>query len=230
MKSNIVYLAATVVFLFGPAVKATAQLKVLEGNEISFGKIYQTGERVHETVTLRNVGGENITIKSVSTSCGCTIAMLSDSVVAPGHETKIKVEFNPAGYIGEVTKYIYIASSDPRNQLISIKMVGNVAYAIQPTPSNIVFYSVKPGRLDSTSITLNNTTDQTIRITKVETPSKELTYKLKKEVLKPGEYTDLNFYLHPKDATNFNGYVTIMTTSELQPVLQIRVFAGIIQR
>lgn len=230
MKSDIVRLSVLAFLLLGATTKVNAQLKVLEGNAISFGKVYQTGEKVRETITLRNVGSENITIKSVSTSCGCTVALLSDSLIAPDQQTKISVEFNPAGYIGEVTKYIYIVNSDPKNQLMTVKMTGYIAYAIQSTPNNIVFNNVVIGRLDSTSITLNNTTDQTIRITKVETPSDEMTYELKKEVLKPGEFTDLNFYLRPREAKDLNGYVEILTTSKLQPVLQIRVFAGIIQR
>lgn len=127
--------------------KATAQLKVLEGNQISFGRIYQTGEKIHEVLTLRNVGSENVTITNVHTSCGCTVASVSDSLVAPGKQTSVKVEFNPVGYIGDVTKEIYIMTSDPKNQLISVAMSGYVAYALQPTPSYVTFYSPASGNL-----------------------------------------------------------------------------------
>jgi hypothetical protein len=216
--------------MFGWTLRAKAQLKVLEGNEISFGKIYQTGEKVHEVLTLKNIGNENISIKNVHTSCGCTVASVSDSLITPGKQTTVQVEFNPIGYIGDVTKYIYIVNSDPRNQVVEVKMTGYVAYALQPTPSYIAFYNARVGKLDSTGITLNNTSDETMRITKVEMPSDELTYKLDKKTLKPGEFTDLELYLNSKKMEDVNGEIQIFTTSEIQPLLQLRVFAGIIGR
>ncbi len=228
MKHNIIRFFIITFVLFGVMLKANAQLKVVEGNDITFGTIYQTGEKVRKVITLKNVGTENIGIKSISTSCGCTAALISDSSLAPGKETKVKVEFNPTGYIGDVVKYIYIVSTDPNNQLTTVKITGYIAYALQPTPSYIVFNNVKVGKPDSTSVTLSNTSNETIRITKVETGVKEITFKLHKKVLKPGEFTDLDLYLLPKKMLDINGYMQILTTSKLQPVLQIRVFAGMI--
>jgi len=207
-----------------------AQLKVLEGNQISFGKIYQTGKKVHEVLTLKNTGEENITIRNVHTSCGCTVASVSDSLIAPGKQTTVQVEFNPAGYTGEVTKNIYITTSDPKNQMITVTMTGYVTYALQPTPAYATFFNVKPGKSDSTNITLTNTSNETIQITKVELPSKELTYRLSKKTLTPGEFSDIELYLNSNEGEDVNGAMRIYTTSKLQPVLQVKVFAGIIGR
>ena len=228
MKQYLIRFSIIVFVLLGALPRANAQLKVLEGTDITFGKIYQTGEIVRKVLTLKNTGKTNITIKSVSTSCGCTAALISDSALAPGKETKVRIEFNPTGYIGEVTKYIYIVSSDPQNQLTTVKMTGYIAYALQPTPSYIVFNNVRAGKPDSTSITLSNTSGETITITNVESEFKEITFKLHKRTLKPGEFTDLDLYLLPKKMQDINGYIHILTTSKLQPVVQIRVFAGII--
>jgi len=209
---------------------AQAQLQVLEGNEISFGTVYQTGEKVHQLITVKNVGKEKITITHVGTSCGCTAAILSDSSLNPGEQTKIKIEFNPTGYVGYVTKYIYISNSDPKNQLITVKMTGNVEYAIQSTPNNAIFNEMKIGVMDSVSLTLINTSEESFKITKVEIPDSEITYKLDKRKLSPGESTDLHLYLNPKEQKNISGFIQIFSTSKLQPVLQVRVFAGTILR
>jgi hypothetical protein len=207
---------------------ANAQLKVLEGNEISFGKIFQTGKNVHEELTLKNVGNESIRITNIHTSCGCTVASISDSLIPPGKQTKVKIEFNPTGYIGAVTKYIFIVSSDPKNQMIEVKMTGYVAYAVQPTPNYVTFYNVKLGKTDSTSITLSNMSDETLEITKIDLPSNELSYRLSRKTLKPGEFADLELYLNAKKMEDINGEMRIYTTSKLQPVLQLKLFAGII--
>ncbi len=216
----------TAVFLMSPA--AQAQLRVVGGNEISFGKVYQTGAMVHKNFTIKNAGRDTITIGRVSTSCGCTVAFLSDSVLAPGKRSEVKIQFNPTGYIGEVTKYIYILNSNPKSRLLTVRMMGCVAYALQPTPSYVVFNSVKAGQPDSTSVTLSNTSNETIRITKVELPSGAMTYKLHKRVLKPGEFTDLDVYIGTGEKVSIDGNIRILTTSKLQPVLQLRMFAGIL--
>jgi len=214
----------------GVTLKAFAQLKVLEGNQISFGKVYQTGEKVHEALTLENIGSKNITIKNVHTSCGCTVASVSDSLIPPGKKTTVRIEFNPTGYIGEVTKYIYIMTSDSTNQMVTVVMNGYIAYALQPTPGYIAFYNASLGKLDSTNVTLSNTSDETIEITKVELPSEELTYKLSEKILKPGEFADLELYMNSKNVENLNGNVRIYTTSKLQPVLQMKIYPGVTGR
>ncbi len=210
--------------------QSKAQLKILEGNEISFGRIYQTGEKVHAIITIKNSGKEEITIDHINTSCGCTAAMISDSSLDPGKQAQIKIEFNPTGYMGEVTKYIYISNSDLKNQLITVKLTGYVAYALQPTPNAVMFNGIKIGVPDSSSITLSNTSDEEFVISQIETPDSEITYKLDKDELKPGEFTDLHLYLNPKEQREITGFIKILTTSKLQPVLQVRVFEGSIFR
>ncbi len=207
---------------------ASAQLEVMQGNDISFGTIYQTGAMVHKVITVKNVGSDSVKIGNVSTSCGCTAAIVATKALAPGQETDIRIQFNPAGYIGGVTKYIYITSSYKKSPLMTVRMTGNVAYALQPTPRYVQFNNEHPGKLDSTEISLSNTTSEPLRITKIELPSKEITYKLSKEILKPGEFANLDLYLDPKHSKDIDGYITIHTTSDKQPQLQIRIFAGII--
>ncbi|MCL5267591.1 MAG: DUF1573 domain-containing protein [Bacteroidetes bacterium] len=207
---------------------ADAQLKVVGGSDISFGRVYQTGKLVHKKIALKNVGEDTISIGGITTSCGCTVASISDSLLAPGKEIEVKIQFNPTGYIGEVTKYVYITNSYPESRLVTVKMTGNVVYALQPTPSYIVFNSISKGEPDSASVTLSNTSDETIRITKVELPSPDLTYRLHKSVLKPGEFSDLDIYVDSTADRSIDGYIRVITTSKLQPVLQLRMFVGVI--
>lgn len=228
MRNRFFILFAALLLTAGWIQTASAQLTVVEGNEISFGKIYQTGKMVHKVITLKNAGADSIIIKKVSTSCGCTAALLSDSVLAPGQQTEVKIRFNPTGYIGEVTKYVYVSNSDPKNRLMTVRITGYVAYALQPTPGYVLFNNVHVGKVDSSEVTLSNTTNETMRITGVDVPTKEITYKISKKVLKPGEFANLSLYINPKNGRDVDGYITVHTTSDKQPQLQIRVFAGLI--
>ncbi len=227
MRVSFVLVALIVASVTSEIPNAQAQLKVLEGNEISIGKIYQTGQNIHRMITVVNSGNEKITINHVSTSCGCTAAVISDSSLDPGQQAQIKIEFNPVGYIGDVTKYIYISNSSPKSQLITVKMTGYVAYALQPTPNYAMFAATKVGSADSSTISLSNTSTDTILITNVEVPDSEITYRLEKKVLSPGEYTDLHLYLDLKEVKEISGFITILSSSNLQPVLKVRVFSQV---
>ncbi|NPV82022.1 MAG: DUF1573 domain-containing protein [Candidatus Aminicenantes bacterium] len=77
-----------------------------------FGRIKQ-GEVVSHEFTFRNSGKGILVVKNVSTSCGCTAALVSQKELSPGQEGKIKVSFDSRGYAGKVIKYIYLESNDP---------------------------------------------------------------------------------------------------------------------
>lgn len=219
---------AALFLIAGELPTASAQLKVSQGNDISFGTIYQTGAMVHKVITLKNVGGDSIMIGHVSTSCGCTAAAVTTKALGPGQETDIKIQFNPTGYIGDVTKYIYITTSYKKSPLTTVRMTGYVAYALQPTPGYVVFNNARLGKKDSSEISLSNTTSEPMRITKIDLPSKEITYRLSRKLLRPGEFANLDLYLDPEHSQDIDGYIVIHTTSDKQPQLQIRVFAGVI--
>ena len=157
--------------------------------------------------------------------------MFSDSTVAPGHRTQIRVQFDPTGYIGEVTKYVYIMDSDTANKLITVRLTGNVAYALQPTPSYVMLNGAMIiNRMDSTTVTLSNTSNETFRITRVVSDSKGLSFRLGKKKLSPGEFTDLVVYVKAHTAGELSGFIHVYTTSKLQPELQLRLFATVIGR
>ncbi len=66
-----------------------------------------------------------------------------------------------------------------------------------------------------------------MQVTKVEMPSEDLTYKLSKTTLQPGEFADLELYLNPKMVHEVSGVMKIYTNSKLQPVVPVRIYAGI---
>ena len=213
------------------APRAMAQLKVLEGDSISFGTIYETGKQVHETFTLENAGQKEVIIKNIHTSCGCTVASAADTALAPGKNAKVQIDFNPTGYAGAVTKYIYIISSEQdtdTQKMIQVTMTGNVAFELQPIPNSVFFYNTATGYMDSTAVFLNNISHKTMRITGIKLPFNYLHYKLDKRTLRPGQSAHLEVYLAPDKEGIIDGELEIFTTSKNQPVLPLRVFAGII--
>src|ERR1044071_1994732 len=84
-------------FYAGPPKLAIASL------EHSFGSV-KAGTPLTYTFKIKNEGQENLEIKSVSPSCGCTTSSF-DKVVAPGKEGSITLAVEKTdGYKGEVAK------------------------------------------------------------------------------------------------------------------------------
>lgn len=65
------------------------------------------------TYHLSNEGGKPLIIKNVGTSCGCSQAYYSDSIIAPGKKTMLHVGFK-ATDTGWIAKHIVIeTNADP---------------------------------------------------------------------------------------------------------------------
>jgi len=105
----------------------------------NFGKVKQGELLTHEFV-FTNQGDSTLIIQKVSTSCGCTAALVSEKKVAPGKEGKIEIKFDTKGYGGVVNKLIFVDSNDPsgpRKQLqISADVETPPAPKIEINPYN----------------------------------------------------------------------------------------------
>src|SRR5215468_863709 len=72
------------------------------------------------TFNVTNVSKENVTIQSVSTSCGCTVAQLPSNpwILAPGSNGQLHATMNLAGKIGNITKTLTIHSDKGERMLM----------------------------------------------------------------------------------------------------------------
>jgi len=77
-----------------------------------FGRVIQ-GKTVEYIFTLENKGQADLIIKEVTTSCGCTAALVSNDVIKPGEKGEIRVSYDSQGRAGEVSRTITIISNDP---------------------------------------------------------------------------------------------------------------------
>jgi hypothetical protein len=71
---------------------------------------------VSRAYEVLNAGAGPLEITGVSTSCGCTVAEVSDHRLAPGEAAVLKVTYDPLvhdGATGEFLRMVYIRSDDP---------------------------------------------------------------------------------------------------------------------
>lgn len=88
---------------------------------------YDFGTVVYGDVTKRefivtNTGSDPLQILKLSTSCGCTSAVMADEdkTIQPGKSVTMQVSFDPAVHkddsdLGDLTRVIYIKSNDSNN-------------------------------------------------------------------------------------------------------------------
>jgi hypothetical protein len=114
-----------VVSLLSPAAGAgTPKIKFKE-TAWDFGKIKQGEVASHEFV-FTNEGDDTLMIEKVSTTCGCTAALVSDRSIPPGKSGKIEVKFDSRGYGGQVTKIVYVQSNDPKEAQRALEIKAQV--------------------------------------------------------------------------------------------------------
>ncbi len=108
----LVLILACLLFSAGPIFAGKGPKIKFREESKDFGKMKQ-GKVLTHTFVFKNEGDEILKIKKVTTSCGCTAALLSKKEIAPGAEGEIKLTFNTKGFQGKNTKYIDVESNDP---------------------------------------------------------------------------------------------------------------------
>ena len=91
--------------------KKNGPVMEIEPGEHDFGGVYQDQKLVYE-FTVNNVGTEDLEIRRISTSCGCTAAVPAERVVRPGESTVLEVVLETRKYKGVIDKSISVASND----------------------------------------------------------------------------------------------------------------------
>lgn len=86
-------------------------------------------EIVKKTFTVENTGGSILEIISVSTSCGCTTAKITNDKIGVGAKTDLNVEMDPnvmGNITGKVKRIIYVQSNDPDQDEVEVFITANI--------------------------------------------------------------------------------------------------------
>ncbi|MCC6168777.1 MAG: DUF1573 domain-containing protein [Caldilineaceae bacterium] len=83
---------------------------------------------VMQTFPIQNTGDQPLLITNVVTSCGCTTAQLSSSVVPAGQRADLVVTFDPDFHAtsGPVTRLVWLETNDPDQPVVELRMDANV--------------------------------------------------------------------------------------------------------
>ena len=92
-----------------------------------FGAI-QSSWNVTHIFSIHNLGGADLLLGNLVTSCGCTTAALSSSVVPPGERADLTVtfdaDFHPTR--GDVVRLVWFATNDPTQPWVELRLMASL--------------------------------------------------------------------------------------------------------
>lgn len=108
------------------ATAARAPRIAVEPDHFDFGRVVQE-RTLNKQFSIRNFGTADLTVERVSTTCGCTAALLDNKVIKPGGSAALRVTFDTRTYNGKVARSVLIKSNDPQRPTFELKIEATVA-------------------------------------------------------------------------------------------------------
>jgi len=92
------------------------------------------GDPAVAELAVRNLGDRPLTVKGVSTSCGCTKATLTPMIIPPGGEAGLRIVYDSGAHktdLGLIERFVFISSDDPDEDEVRIRFT--VTVEVRPT-------------------------------------------------------------------------------------------------
>lgn len=131
-----------------------------------FGAVEQF-TRVRHGYVLRNAGDQELVIKRIKSSCGCTIAELNQKNLAPGESVTIFVTFNTGGRYGRQSQQVTVFTNDPVAPIIQLTIEGTVNELLSFDPHRLRFLDAQPGETHRQTLMVANHSDRPLKIKKI---------------------------------------------------------------
>ncbi len=186
--------------------------KVYNFNSVVSGKIIQAN------FNLKNIGANDIKVKNISTSCGCTTVLKNSLIIASGKNYNLKVNFDTNRFVGDIEKYIFVYLEDSDNY-ITLTIKGN----LKPQPSGkleILNESINFGIINKNSkeiiykkIQIINTGNAELKILKITHPA-FLSITFNRINLKSGEQSEMVVKVLPTIYDKGIGIIKIETDAK----------------
>jgi Protein of unknown function (DUF1573) len=102
----------------------------VEPASFDFGKALQA-KTLEKQFSIRNYGDADLVIGQITTTCGCTAALLDDGqkVIKPGSSGQLRVRLETRDYSGRVVRSVLVRSNDPAKNVLEVKVEATVQAA-----------------------------------------------------------------------------------------------------
>ena len=173
--------------LFGAPVLGSAQpVMQFAQSTHDFGRLEPNGETITHAFYFENKGDEDLEIKRLKATCGCTMPFSPTKPIAPGQREKITVAINPQELgIGQFTKHVSVFTNEQQSSIRVLKVKGTVkarklgieeqypyeAGGIRLRKTLVRIDPVYSDTIQTVTIPIYNPTDALLRIHHIDGPA-----------------------------------------------------------
>ncbi len=126
-----------------PAAPGTPRIEVADP-VYNFGTAL-SGPPLRHVFTIKNVGSGPLEITKVATSCGCTAAKPSKTILAPGEISTLEASVDTHFEQGHSLSVVTLGTNDPAAPSLQLKIEGVIKPQVQAQPVDVDFGSVRRG-------------------------------------------------------------------------------------
>ena len=207
---------------------AQPKFVIIGGDEYNWGKVKPSDSPLKADVIFKNEGTENLIIKKVNPTCGCTAAKPEKDTLVPGDTTVMKVDLRLGGSTGIFHKNITIQTNDPQRQSVNYKLVCDIVRAIIFKPNDAMSFKgehIAVGKESAETVTIKNNSDTGIKFYDVEVVPNIVKLTIPKDfTLKPGEEIEVTGRHTPTKAGHFNAKINMKTNHPDFPTITIGIY------
>ncbi len=199
---------------------------VFEEQVYDFGRIY-IGEKMQHGFKFRNYGSGVLLINNVSSSCGCTAALVSKNKLFKDEEGAVEIKFNTGNYVGKVTKSVIVNSNDPEIPGYKLTVTGEIIEEVIIIPKQINFGIIRKGDTYARAFEIKTVPELNIGIKEVVSPNPYIRIaqcKASKNNSCNYEVTISNYDYIGK----FNGIIFVYTNSSKQERIDIPFYGEVV--
>jgi len=198
----------------------------LEQGIFDFGTV-ERGVPVDHTFHLPNRGSAELRVDHVKSSCGCTVAVVSEREIPPGGEARVSVTLDTARLGGRTTKTVSVYTNDPDSPVVPLTLTGQVAADLIVTPSPLYFGHVRRGDGSHHEVTVTpGRPGAHYAVERVEDTSRPIHARVEPRSDGPGQRVVVE--LDPEmPLGRFNETLTLHTTSPREPVMTLAVLGSV---
>jgi hypothetical protein len=195
---------------------------VFEELKYDFGEAMGV-EKVEHIYKFRNDGPGQLKVDKVSTTCGCTAALISSKEIPPGGKGEIKTTFTVGGRQGKQTKHIYVYSNDPTEPKACLVLEGTIIPPLAVEPPSLILQDNKTE--SSRTVRILQTMPEELTLEEPTTRLNMVTAKLRSDLPENGKKRyAVEITLKPDLETGrYVENVTVGTNCKVKPKIEIPV-------
>jgi len=121
-----------------------AKVETPDGTSLDFGTMKRASSRSHG-FRFKNVGLGPLELSVKGSTCKCTIGSLEKSVLAPGEETNVSLNWTAEGNLADFSQTATIGTNDPRKLEVQLSIHGKIGQncVIEPQELNFGEFSAR---------------------------------------------------------------------------------------